>query len=207
MAKRTITGLYPIIDTQYIDPKDILTVASHIIDGGAKTIQLRCKSLTPNVYLELAKELRKITLNNDVTLIINDRVDIAKLSNADGLHIGRTDIPVKEAREILGANKVIGTSSHSLEEAKESSLMDIDYLAFGPIFNTKSKKDANPVAGVKLLKEVTSLTDLPITAIGGITENNINELIDCKVNSISIISDILTSPNIKEKVSRLVSLF
>jgi thiamine-phosphate pyrophosphorylase len=207
--QKKIHGLYAIIDTSYVPPEDIERAAMDILAGGARIIQLRAKGIGSGEFLRAAKALRVVTLKTNATFIINDRVDVALLSGADGVHLGQVDIPVKEARKLLGKEKLIGLSTHDLKEALAAKELArsgyVDYISFGPIFPTRTKADARTPKGLKGLAEVRRNVALPITAIGGITEGTVENVIKEGVDAVAMISDILLSKDIRSKVAALVT--
>lgn len=198
--------IYPIIDSSLVTPDNIEKTAEAIIDGGAKILQLRAKSLSSREFLETARIIRKITKDKGTVFIVNDRVDIALLADADGVHLGQNDLPVKEARRLLGNNKIIGYSTHNLREALEAVRLPVDYISFGPIFPTKTKEDAQMPKGLKGLSEVRKAVEIPIVAIGGITETNMAHVLKEGVESVAMISEILTSLDISKKLNRLITI-
>jgi thiamine-phosphate pyrophosphorylase len=121
-------------------------------------------------------------------LIINDRVDVALTSDADGVHLGQTDLAVEEAREILGKEKIIGISTHSIEQFRAALGTSADYIAIGPIYPTRTKENHDPVVGLELIREVKKLADRPIVAIGGITLDRAREVIEAGADSLAVIS-------------------
>ncbi len=201
-----IPSFYPIIDGSLVTFADMENISSAIMDGGAKIIQLRAKGLSSGDFLESARIIRKITKDRDVIFIVNDRVDIALTVDADGVHLGQDDLPVKEARRLLGSDKIIGCSTHNLREALEAKKLPIDYISFGPVFPTKTKQDAQTPKGIKGLSEIRKAVDIPIVAIGGITETKMIHVLKEGADSAALISDILTSQDISKKVKRLISI-
>jgi len=197
--------IYPIIDSSIVTLDNIGKTAEAIIDGGAKILQLRAKSLSSKEFLETARIIRKITKDKGTVFIVNDRVDIALLTDADGVHLGQGDLPVKEARRLLGNNKIIGYSTHNLREALEAVRLPVDYISFGPIFPTKTKEDAQTPKGLKLLSEVRKAVVIPIVAIGGITETNMFHVLKEGVESVAMISEILTVKDISQKINRVIA--
>ncbi|OGQ44802.1 MAG: thiamine-phosphate diphosphorylase [Deltaproteobacteria bacterium RIFCSPLOWO2_02_44_9] len=197
--------IYPIIDSSLVTLDNIGKTAEAIIDGGAKILQLRAKSLSSKEFLETARIIRKITKDKGTVFIVNDRVDIALLTDADGVHLGQGDLPVKEARRLLGNNKIIGYSTHNLREALEAVRLPVDYISFGPIFPTKTKEDAQTPKGLKLLSEVRKAVVIPIVAIGGITETNMFHVLKEGVESVAMISEILTVKDISQKINRVIA--
>ena len=169
-----IKGFYAIIDTAYVKPADAAKVAFAVLSAGARVIQLRYKGSSAGEFLSLAKKIKKLSAKKKALFIVNDRIDVALMSGAGGVHLGQTDFPPKEARRLLGKNSVIGLSTHSLKQALEGERLYksgiINYISLGPIFKTKTKADAAPVVGLKTLNRAASAVTVPIVAIGGITE-------------------------------------
>lgn len=196
--------IYPIIDNSISPSNKIKEIAQDMVAGGARIIQFRAKGLFSKEFLESALIIRRITKDSGVVFIVNDRVDVALLADADGVHLGQDDLPVKEARKLLGANKIIGYSTHNMREALEAKKLPIDYISFGPIFPTKTKPDAQTPKGLKGLAEARKAVDMPIVAIGGITEANMRHAFMEGVDSVAMISDILTSADICKKVKKLI---
>ena len=197
--------IYPIIDGSIVTLDNIGKTAEAIIDGGAKILQLRAKSLSSKEFLETARIIRKITKDKGTVFIVNDRVDIALLTDADGVHLGQGDLPVKEARRLLGNNKIIGYSTHNLREALEAVRLPVDYISFGPIFPTKTKEDAQTPKGLRWLSEVRKAVEIPIVAIGGITETNMAHVLKEGVEGVAMISEILTVKDISQKINRVIA--
>lgn len=200
---KSIEGLYAIIDSSYLKIGDMEKAAVKILEGGAKIIQLRAKDFGSNDMLEAAIFLKAAAQKYEALFVINDRIDIAMLSGADGVHLGQDDIPVTEARKLLG-NKIIGISTHDPKEAIEAEAQGADYISFGPIFATKTKKDAQTPRGIEYLKEIRKAVTLPIAAIGGITEDNMKEVLRAGADSVAIISDILTNADLKAKTASII---
>ncbi|MBI5328164.1 MAG: thiamine phosphate synthase [Deltaproteobacteria bacterium] len=208
MIKRIalIPPVYPILDCTLTSFTYMEKIAKAIIDGGAKIIQLRAKGLSSREFLESALIIRRISKGRGVIFIVNDRVDVALLADADGVHLGQDDLPVKEARHLLGSSKIIGYSTHNLREALNAVKLPVDYISFGPIFHTKTKKDAQTPKGIRRLAEVRKAVALPIVAIGGITETNMAYVFKQEADSAAMISEILTSPDIAKKINRLIAI-
>ena len=202
--KIQLPNIYPIIDISLISSDKTGETAQAIIDGGAKILQLRAKKLSSGEFLEAARIIRKITKDKGAVFIVNDRIDIALLTDADGVHLGQDDLPVKEARRLLGNNKIIGYSTHNLREALESKKLPVDYISFGPIFTTKTKEDAQTPKGLKGLDGIMKAVKIPIVAIGGITETNMTHVLKEGVESVAMISEILAAKDISQKINRLI---
>ncbi|MBI4680882.1 MAG: thiamine phosphate synthase [Nitrospirae bacterium] len=156
-----------LITDRTISNLSLAKMTEKAIRAGIKTIQLREKNMTKKELYKEALSIRKFTLKYRATFIINDYVDIALAVNADGVHLGQEDMPIKEARKLLGENKIIGISTHSLKQAVDAQRAGADYIAFGPIFKTTTK-DAGSPKGIEFLIEIKKHIKIPVVAIGGI---------------------------------------
>lgn len=162
-------------------------VAEMALNGGVRTIQFRDKSMRGREMLETAKKLRNLCDGYKATLIINDRVDIALASGADGVHVGQEDIPSEEVRKIFEG--VVGVSVHNVEEAVEAEKY-ADYLGAGPVFPTSTKEDTRAPIGLEGLKEIVDAVSVPVVAIGSISSKNITDVLKVGVNGVAVISAI-----------------
>lgn len=203
--KRKIEGLYAIIDATYVALPDMERTASGILGAGAGVLQLRAKGRGAGPVLEASRVLKRVALEYGALFIVNDRVDLAVLSGADGAHLGQDDIPLSEARRLLGPDSVIGVSTHDATEARRAREEGADYISFGPIFATSTKKDAQSPRGVEYLREIRKTVTLPIVAIGGITENNAAEVLSAGADSVAVISGILLSKDIPGRAASIIS--
>jgi len=158
------------------------------IAGGADTIQLREKGGSTRRMIEAAKRMAAVCREAGVPLIVNDRIDVALAADADGVHLGQSDFPIPLARELLGKDKLIGGSAATLEEARICLAEGADYVGFGPVYLTGSKGDAGPVSGPAVLKQVVETIPLPIIAIGGITAENVREVMKAGAYGVAVIS-------------------
>jgi len=158
------------------------------IAGGADTIQLREKGGSTRRMIEVAESMAVVCREAGVPLIVNDRIDVAMASDADGVHLGQSDFPIPLARRLLGKDKLIGGSAATLEEARVCLADGADYIGFGPVYVTGSKEDAGPVSGPAVLKQVVKTTPLAILAIGGITAENVREVMEAGAYGIAVIS-------------------
>jgi len=205
-GKKAVKGLYGVIDTTYLPLGAVEQAARDIISGGAQILQLRAKGLASGRMLIAARLLRAVTLESGVTFIVNDRVDVAMMSRADGVHLGQSDIPLEGARALLGKDAIIGVSTHNLAEAAEAEKNGADYISFGPIFPTKTKKDAHSPQGLSALREMSRTSALPIVAIGGITAKNVGDVFSHGAASAAVISEILTATDMKGKTAEIAAL-
>ncbi len=160
------------------------------LNAGVKWIQYREKNKSRREIYNEAAILRKLTEKFGATFIVNDHADIALAVNADGVHLGQEDLPLKEARKILGGKKIIGISTHSIEQALEAEAGGADYIGFGPVFHT-STKDAGGTKGIEMLREIKSRTRIPVVAIGGIKAENIKLVLDAGADAVAAASAIL----------------
>lgn len=186
--------VYPITDTRLSGLSHADQVA-RLIDGGAKLIQLREKYATPLEFYRDAKAALGIAREHGVRLIINDRVDIALALKADGTHLGQTDIPAEAARRLLGRGAILGISTHNIPQAIAAAKLPVDYVAFGPIFETATKEDLDPVAGLEGLRALrATVGNIPLVAIGGITPANADKVFGAGADAVAIIAGLLADP-------------
>lgn len=176
------------------------------IQGGVSVIQLREKDCTSREFYELAKNVKTITDAYEVPLLINDRVDIALAVGADGVHLGQKDIPVRAARDLLGADKIVGATANTVELAEEAWQSGADYLGVGDIFGTTTKSDTKHIT-LDELKAIRSAVQIPVVAIGGINEENISLLRDTGVEGAAVISAVVGQKDITAAAERLISNF
>ncbi|HUL20301.1 MAG TPA: thiamine phosphate synthase [Thermodesulfobacteriota bacterium] len=165
-----------------------LELAQRAIAGGADTIQFRQKGGETREMIRDAEQIQALCKRAGVTFIVNDRVDVAIASRADGVHLGQNDFPIPLARKLLGEEVIIGGSAGTMEEARNCLSEGADYIGFGPVYFTTSKEDAGPASGLDLLKQVVVEIPLPIIAIGGITRENTPGVIRAGVHGIAVIS-------------------
>ncbi len=172
------------------------------IKGGADVIQFREKTLPKREALELGFAIKGLAKQGGVLFIVNDDLDLALILDADGVHLGQDDIPIRYARPIM-KDKIIGISTHSLDQAQEAIDNGADYIGIGPAFKTETKIKADPVVSIDLILKVKELSPVSVIAIGGIGENNIDLLVDRGIKQVAIISDILYSKDIEAKTRAL----
>ena len=179
-----------------------------MISGGATLIQLREKYMSPRRFFEDAREALAIARHHEVRIVINDRVDIALALEADGVHLGQDDLPPTKAREIVGTRSIIGFSTHDIDQAIEAAAMAVDYIAIGPIFATTTKQDPHRVVGLKGLTEVRqAIGDMPLVAIGGIREVDLEAVFEAGANSAAMIGEIVSEPtNIEPRLRQMLNL-
>jgi thiamine-phosphate pyrophosphorylase len=166
-------GLYLILTDP---PKGYERMTKMAVAEGLPVVQLRYKGDDVREFLALAHAMREITRGTGTKLIINDRVDIALMSCADGVHLGQNDVSPKEARAVMGEAMVIGLSTHNLDQVDKAQSEPVDYIGFGPVYKPFSKDDYDPVTGVEILRAAVSKSRLPVTAIGGINRERLDEI-------------------------------
>lgn len=191
--------LYAILDRELLGERDPLVVAKELKDGGVRLIQYRDKISAKSEIIKTAERLKKL----NVSLIINDYPEIAREVDAIGVHIGQDDVDIKVARKILGKEKIIGKSTHNLEQVLQAQKDGADYIGIGPIFRTNTKKDAKPL-GVDILKKISKIINIPAFAIGGISLDNLDRILSSGINRVAVAGAILGSDNIKKTVREFV---
>jgi len=195
--------LYVIVDKQICPHDNIKMLVLDIIKGGAQMIQYRDKDSSDKDFLSDVLKIKKIIHSSKIPLIINDRVDIAKYIDADGIHLGQDDLPPEAARKILGGNKIIGLSTKNLKQAKIAENKGADYLGFGPLFHTTSKKIENAI-GISHLKEAQKNVKIPIFPIGGINKENIKKLAQVECKRACVLSAIICAQDPKKATEKLL---
>ena len=186
--------LYLITDSDILKGRDFYHCIEDALKGGVTMLQLREKEADGKEFLEKAMNLRELTRKYGVKFIINDRIDIAMLCDADGVHLGQSDIPAKEARKLM-PGKIIGVSCRTMEEAERAKVDGADYLGVGDISGTKTKLDAKRVS-LDTLKEIKEKVNSPVAAIGGLNLDNIAYVKTCNIDGSAVIS---AKENIKKE--------
>lgn len=189
--------LYVITDQELSGGRNHLEIARAAMAGGADVIQLRDKHTSGRKLYETGLQIRRLTRELEVTYIVNDRLDIALATDADGVHVGQDDIPAPVARQLIGPDKIVGVSVSTAEEALRGERDGADYLGVGPVFEARSSKnDAGEPRGLTLLNSVRRICQLPVIAIGGIQMQNIREVIRAGADGIAVISAVVSAENI-----------
>ncbi|MDK2745191.1 MAG: thiamine phosphate synthase [Nitrospira sp. BO4] len=201
---RSLSGLYVILDPSISPHRPLVDVLKVSAAAGAKLFQYRNKTDSMKAAYAEASVLRNVARELGVLFIVNDRCDLALSVDADGVHLGQGDLPLSLARAVMGPDKLIGISTHNPEQVSAAIAGGPDYLGFGPIFKPSSKADHDPVVGIKGLKGIRLLTALPIFAIGGITLQDVEEVIRAGADGVAVISAILKAPNIQHAVNDFV---
>jgi thiamine-phosphate pyrophosphorylase len=206
MANRlALPPLYVILDAALL-PNHPVEYLKKLMEAGARLFQYRNKTEASRELLQAAQALCSTARQGNATFIVNDRPDIARLVWANGVHVGQEDVEVSVARAIVGTEALVGVSTHNLEQFREAAQTDADYLAIGPLFETRSKDKPDPVVGLELIFEARKLTSKPIVAIGGITLERAPEVLRAGADSVAVISDIWTSRNPLARVKQYLEI-
>lgn len=191
--RMTDFSLYLVTDRHQTGDRSLTEAVRRSLEGGVRAVQLREKDLSGAALYRLAAELRRLTSDFDARLIINERLDIALAVEADGVHIGVNSLPVAAVRRLLGPDKIIGYSAHVIDEALCAQADGADFVTFGPLYHTPSKAAYGEPCGVKKLADAASALDIPVIALGGISQANINEALSANIQGIAVISAILAA--------------
>ncbi len=204
---KRLPGLYVIIDTQaLIKGCSHIDVASQAIQGGAKTIQLRDKLQSKKELLPIAQQLRNLCDEHDVLFIVNDYLDLALATDADGLHLGQNDLPVGVARKLLPIDKILGCSTTTVNQAITAESEGADYIAVGSIYPTTSKEMVE-VVGLDRLRQIRQAVTLPLIAIGGIAKDNVAEVMAAGADSVAVISAVVQAEDVEEAAREIAETF
>jgi thiamine-phosphate pyrophosphorylase len=203
-AMKRIGRFHVITDTVLQTCLSHVELAELAIAGGADLVQLREKGGSTKEMIRAAEQMQALCKKAGVTFIVNDRVDVAIASHADGVHLGQDDFPIPLARKLLGEEAIIGGSAGDIEEARKCLMEGADYIGFGPVYQTVSKADAGPAGGLELLRHVVEEIPLPIVAIGGITTANAPLIMKAGVHGIAVISAVCCQKDPTEAARALI---
>ena len=198
--------LYLVTDRSLMSTATLIEAVEQAILGGCTMIQLREKNISSLDFYRQSVEVKKVTEQYHVPFIINDRIDIAMAVNADGVHIGQSDIPAAIVRDLIGTDMLLGVSAASVKEAVQAANDGADYLGVGAMFPTGTKTDANYVS-IEELKKIRHAVNLPIIAIGGINKSNIKQFHDTGINGLAVVSAIIAQPDIQKAAAEMKSMF
>ena len=192
----SVPRVYPILDVELTRARHLseLDLARIWLDAGVELIQLRAKKLASGALLDLIDALVQLTRPGGARVIVNDRADLAVLGSADGVHVGQGDLAPSHARAIVGPSRIVGYSTHTVGQVEQALAEPVDYLAFGPVFQTMSKEAPDPVVGLDSLTRVSGLAaraGKPVVAIGGITLTGMPDVFAAGASSVAVISDLL----------------
>jgi len=196
--------LYAIIDPAQSGGRPPVEVAETLLAAGVRLIQLRDKHASSGELYASAQQVGECVRRAGGIYIVNDRADIARAVDADGVHLGQDDLPVESARALVGSGKFIGFSTHVLEQVREADLSTADYVAFGPIFPTSSKENPDAVVGLAGLDEARKATRKPLVAIGGVTLENARAVIEAGADSVAVIRGLVGAADIRKRAEEFL---
>lgn len=191
-------SLYLVTDPDLTKGRSLIEIIEEAIAGGVTMVQIREKDATSLQFYNLAKAAKQLLAPHNIPLIINDRLDIALAVDADGLHIGQSDLPPDVARKLLGKDKILGWSVETIEQAIEANDLDVDYIGISPIFSTTTKTDINKPFELEGARKVVELTNHPTVAIGGISTNNLADVMKTGVDGVAVVSAIISHQSPKD---------
>lgn len=197
--------LYVVIDKETLGSRPLIPTARKILGGGADIIQYRDKLSDKYTIFKECLALSKLVSGKEIIFIVNDHVDIAKIVNSDGVHLGQDDLAVQTARGILGKDKIIGLSCHSLKQAQKAASRNADYVSIGPVFATPTKPQYRPV-GLELIKKVNDKIRIPFFAIGSINENNIGDALAMGAKRVAVCRAVCKAKNPALAAKRLSAI-
>ena len=194
--------LYVVTDRSWLGENSLIRQIEDTIQGGATFVQLREKKMTFDECLKEAEEIRRLTERYGVPFVINDNVEVALAANADGVHIGQSDMDARDVRSLIGADKIMGVSAVTVEQAVLAEESGADYIGVGAVFATSTKHDADTVT-YERLKQICEAVTIPVVAIGGIGEENILQLKGSGIDGVAVISAIFAKPDIRKATENL----
>lgn len=206
IVRDRLSGLYVIIDPEVAKGGEEVWLAGEAIEGGARLVQLRDKRREKGLQLPVAETLSRLCRERGVPFIVNDHVDLALAAGADGVHVGQKDLPVAAVRRLTPAGFIVGCSTNNAEEARRAERDGADYVSVGRLYPTDSKGDTRP-ASTETVRQVRAAVSLPVCAIGGISESNIDEVIAAGAEMAAVIGAVVSAPDVREAARRLAGRF
>jgi thiamine-phosphate pyrophosphorylase len=200
-----LPAVYPITDKELAGRSTHLSIVRELVRGGARLIQIRDKSTPLRLLIPDLCRCVEHCEAKGVLAIVNDRCDLALISDAQGVHLGQDDLPPERARALLGRKRIVGFSTHSLPQVRKASRLPVDYIAVGPIFPTATKADAAEALGLELLRRACRISGRPVVAIGGIGPRHVRQALDSGAQSVAVISSLMRAPNIAREMERLLN--
>jgi thiamine-phosphate pyrophosphorylase len=205
LKRLVLPRLYVILDAALLTVPET-ECAEKLADAGVRLLQYRNKRASARELFESSKRLSALLIPQVVTFVVNNRADVASAAEASGVHVGQDDLGVEAARSVIGVGKLLGVSTHNFEQFKDAAATSADYVAVGPVFSTSTKANPDPVIGIEFIRQIRSLTDKPIVAIGGITLERAAEVIHAGADSVAVISDILLAPDPGRRARQYIEL-
>lgn len=198
--------LYLVTDSGLTAGRDLADIVMQAVAGGATMVQLREKHGTTRQFVDLAVRLKGLLAPKGVPLIINDRLDVALAADADGLHIGQTDMPYPIARRLLGKDKIIGLSVENIEQVRQANDMDVDYIGVSPVFDTATKTDTARAFGIEGLRQAAAISRHPAVAIGGMNLDTAGHAMRAGAAGIAVVSAIVAAADPRQAAQRLIDM-
>lgn len=199
-------SLYLVTDRSLSLGRSLVEVVEEAVKGGVTMVQLREKDCSSLEFYQEATALKRLLKSYKIPLIINDRLDIALACDAEGLHIGQSDLPFSIARQLLGENKIIGLSVECLKDAQEANKLDVDYIGISPVFSTPTKTDTAMAVGIEGVRKITLQSVHPAVGIGGINKNNAEDIIKAGAEGISVVSAIMSAHEPSRSAQELLTI-
>jgi thiamine-phosphate pyrophosphorylase len=196
--------LYVILDAALLTVPET-ECAQRLVGAGVRLLQYRNKAASSRELFETAKQLSFLLMPRGVSFVVNDRADVAFLTGASGVHVGQEDLEAEAVRSVIGTGKLLGVSTHNVEQLQRAAATSADYIAVGPVFATGSKTNPDPEVGTDFIRRVRPLTDKPIVAIGGITLERAAEVIAAGADSVAVISDILLASDPAQRARQYIN--
>lgn len=187
--------LYLVTDRRFLNGRNLIDVVRDAVEGGVTMVQLREKDLDTRTFVEEAQQLKKMLKPYGVPLIINDRIDVALASDADGVHIGQSDMEYSLARKLLGKEKIIGLSVENMEQIDEANRLDVDYIGISPVFATPTKTDTFRPFGLEGLCQAVEISTHPVVGIGGMNRKTVDDVMLCGADGVAVVSAIMGDGN------------
>jgi thiamine-phosphate pyrophosphorylase len=205
LKRLVLPRLYVILDAALLTVPET-ECAQELAGAGVRLLQYRDKRATVRELFESSKRLSSLLIPQGITFVVNDRADVASAAEASGVHVGQEDLRAEAARSVIGTGKLLGVSTHNLDQFKHATATSADYVAIGPVFSTSTKANPDAVVGIELIRRVRPLTDKPIVAIGGITLERAAEVFQAGADSVAVISDILLAPDPGQRARQYIEL-
>jgi len=205
LKRLVLPRLYVILDAALLTVPEA-ECAQELATAGVRLLQYRNKGASARELFESSRKLASLLSPHGVSFLVNDRPDVAALTGANGVHVGQQDLGVEETRRVVGTEKLVGVSTHNLEQFQHAAASSADYIGVGPIFATGTKSNVDPVVGTEFIRKVRLLTDKPIVAIGGVTLQRAPEIIEAGADSVAVISDILGAPEPAARARQYIDL-
>jgi thiamine-phosphate pyrophosphorylase len=202
--RNQLRGLYVIIDPEVAKGRDQIEIGREALAGGARLLQLRDKSREKGPQLPVAQGLQRLCREHEATFIVNDHVDLALAVDADGVHLGQKDLPVSVVRRLVPRKMIVGCSTNNTDEARQAEADGADYVSVGRLFPTGSKEDTRP-ATTDMLRAVKGAVSVPVCAIGGINETNIDEVVAAAADMAAVIAAVIAAPDVRAAARRLAA--